>query len=173
MVFSRKTVWSGVVLIVVLLGSSAWGVAWYQAKQEREVLAPQRLLDHLVLVQAGQAELMAEQVVIDGLKPIEIERIRSALRADLEGSAHPDPEAAVERLLASATAHLDSEEGSVAALERWLRRHTAADWQPMDQQPDRWLVRAGETCLELRFQSDEPEVTWRWVAVSDCPVETG
>ncbi|GGX58367.1 hypothetical protein [Saccharospirillum salsuginis] len=173
MVFSRKAVWSGVVLVVVLLGSSAWGVAWYQAKQEREVLAPQRLLDHLASVRAGQAELMAEQIAIDGLKPVEIARIRSALRADLETSAHPDPEAAAERLLSSATAHLDSDEGTVAALERWLRRNAETDWQPLDQQPDRWLVRAGEACLELMFQSDEPEVTWRWVAVSDCPVETG
>jgi len=171
--FSRKFLWFGGALVAVLLGSTAWGVAWYQAKQEREVLAPQRLLDHLAMVRAGQAELMADQVVIKGLKPVEIERIRAELRVDMDASDHPDPEAAVERLLSIATAHLDSEEGTVAALERWLRQYTEADWQPLDQQPGRWRVRAGEACLDLMLQSEEPEVEWRWVAVTDCPAETG
>lgn len=171
--FNRRGVWSAVVLSVVLLGGSAWGVAWYQAKQEREVLAPQRLLDHLVAVSAGEAELSADQVVIDGLRPVEVERIRLALRADFEATPHPDPDAAVERLMASATAHLASEEGTIAALERWLRRLPETDWRLLDQQTDRWLVRSGGRCLELLFQADAPEVEWRWVAVSDCPAETG
>lgn len=170
---NRKGVWSAVIGLVLVLAVGSGGMAWYQAKQEREVLAPQRLVDHLKAVQAGDAELSENDVVIEQLRPVEVERIRLALRADLEATAHPDPTSAVSQLMDTATAHLESEEGTLAAIERWLRRQPSSqDWSIVKQTPEQWWVRAGEHCLSLMFDAQASDVVWRWQAVTECPTSS-
>ena len=131
--------------------------------------APQRLFDHLREVRAGEASLKADYVQWVRLKPLEIARIQEALTEDLGLTPHPDPSKAVALLLPAATAHLDTEAGALSALEFWLQVSTDEEWALVDQQPDRWLVRVGEPCLELALQQSDPEVLWQWVGVSECP----
>ncbi len=169
MAVSRQRLGLAVVCVAVLVGASLWSWSWYQAKQEREVYAPQRLFEHLREVRAGEASLQADYVQWVQLKPLEIARIEEALAEDLRLTPHPEPDRAVALLLPAATAHLDTETGALSALESWLRVATNEEWGLVEQQSERWLVRAGEPCLELVLQQSEPEVVWQWVAVAECP----
>ncbi|MHA7878581.1 MAG: hypothetical protein ACX931_02235 [Saccharospirillum sp.] len=155
----------------VMMVAGYWGLLQYQDKQAREVDAPQTLLVTLQAVSQGETALDDSVIEPDRLRSDLSERIASELVADLTDSGHPDPAVGAQQLLASATVHLQSQDGLLASLERVLVGLGDETWQPLVQQPQEWVVQAGESCLLLAYAGSEPEHYWVWVGLTACQLE--
>lgn len=158
------TVVTGFLVIV----AGYWGLLQYQDKQEREVEAPQQLLIALQVVSEGEATLDESLFEAEGLRAQLVERVASELAVDLTAADHPDPESGAQQLLASASRYLHTQEGLLLALQQALLALNNEDWQPLIQQPNEWLIQAGDRCLVLAYAGPEPEHYWKWVGLTSC-----
>lgn len=168
-IFSRWVL-AGVGLVIALVGG--WGVMSHLEQQQREVVVPGKLLEHLEKVQRGQVDLEAEYVFSGTLRQQQEAIIRSQLLQDLRQSGHPDPLAASALLLPKAARYLQGNEGLVRSLTQRLQA-LPPSWTLVDKQTDHWRVRAGDECLVLAYQSESPEVLWQWMSIDGCPADNG
>lgn len=169
---SIKSRWTISALGLVAALVSFWGVEAYVAKHQREVVAPQRLFEHLLGVRAGEFELDAGRLAPEPFRLAERTLVEAGLTRDLELSGHPDPVAATTRLLAPATRHLLDDDSLNRLLTERLR-DLPEEWRVVERTPEHWLVQAGASCLELAYAEDASEPGWRWVAIGGCPGESG
>lgn len=168
-IFSRWVL-ASVGLVFALIGG--WGVMAYLEQQQREVVVPGKLLEHLEKVQRGQVDLEAEYVFSGTLRQQQEAIIRSQLLQDLKQSGHPDPAGASVLLLPKAARYLQGNEGLVRSLTQRLQA-LPPSWTLVDKQADHWRVRAGDECLVLAYQSESPKVLWQWMSIDGCPADNG
>lgn len=163
---SIQTRWgmSAVGLLIAMAGF--WGVKGHIAEQQREVLAPQRLLKHLEGVHQGRNDLDARLLFQAAFVEREEAAVRSGLIRDLRQSGHPDPADATDRLLPMATRYLRAEDDLVAVLTRRLQA-LPDDWTTV-KKPGLWQVHAGDSCMTLAFKREEPQVLWQWESFQGC-----
>lgn len=154
---------SGLCLVLIVV----WGIQRYQDRLERETHAPERLLQRLMAVQAGEGSLQPDDIDADQLRAQEHERILQLLARDLSLTPHPDPDQALALLAPGAVSLVADEAGLIAALTRRLQALPQTPWQTTVVDVDYWRVAVGESCLVLRnLRADE--VDWRWTSVNRC-----
>lgn len=156
----------GLCLVLIVV----WGVQRYQDRLERETHAPERLLQRLMAVQAGEGTLQPDDLDVDQLRAQENERIMQLLARDLSLTPHPDPDQALSLLAPGAVSLVADEAGLIAALTRRLQALTRAAWQTTVVDAGHWQVAVGETCLALHNRSTT-EAEWRWTSISRCDAD--
>lgn len=157
---------SGFCLVLIVV----WGVQRYQDRLERENHAPERLLQRLMAVHAGEGTLQPDDLDVDQLRAQEHERILQLLARDLSLTPHPDSDQALALLAPGAVFLVASEAGLIAALTRRLQGLTQAAWQTTVVDAGYWLVAVGETCLALHNRS-ATEAEWRWTSITRCDAD--
>ncbi len=157
---------SGLVLMLL----AVWGVKGYQDRLERETHAPERLLQRLMAVAAGEDDLQAGDLEETGLRSQEHARILQLLERDLLLTSHPEPGQAVALLTPGAVSMVDSTPGLLSALARRLQALPEEQWQRTVVASDHWEISVGDICLTLRNR-DATGAYWRWTSITHC--ETG
>lgn len=168
-IFSRWVL-ASVGMVFALIGG--WGVMSYLEQQQREVVVPGKLLEHLENVKRGLVNLEAEYVFAGTLRQQQEAVIHSQLLQDLKQSGHPDPIGASGLLLPKAARYLQGNEGLARSLTQRLQA-LPQSWTLVDKQADHWRVRAGDECLVLAYQSESPKVLWQWMSIDGCSVGSG
>jgi len=147
----------------------ALGVFGYQRYQQRHVHAPEQLLTHLGEVALGEAALDPAYLLVETLAEQQRRWLSDQLLADLTGSGHPDPKAAVVALLPRASARLGDAAGLAEALTPRLQALPEPPWALLAKDARQWRIQAGDYCLSIGFQGSHAPALWQWRDFSRCP----
>lgn len=161
-----RLLWAAGLVLALMLALS---VFLYQRYQQRHVQAPQQLLAHLGAVALGEVTLDPAYLLVESLAQQQRLWLSEQLHADLAGSGHPDPQAAVQALLPRAGARLDDASGLAAALTPRLQALPEPPWALLMADAQQWQIQAGDHCLNIGFQGNAAAALWQWRDFSLCP----
>ncbi|MFG1495991.1 hypothetical protein ABMA57_05090 [Saccharospirillum sp. HFRX-1] len=161
-----RMLWAAGLLAVLIVALS---IFWHQRYQQRHVQAPQQLLTHLGEVALGETALDPAYLLVETLAEQQRLWLSDQLLADLSGSGHPDPQAAVQALLPRAGARLDDAAGLAEALTPRLQALPEPPWALLVEESRLWQIQAGDYCLSIGFQGSAAPALWQWRDFSHCP----